>query len=155
MRSLASFFLFFPYLQGANIPPPQPQTLDSVKQFAAAHLDVRETRYCAEVMAPEKSRTITIDFTETAEHHRGTPSKIDTGSMFENVFAPSAGTDFEFDHWSSFKGKKLAVYRYSNRFNGRAHAGYIWADENTGAIARMMFRAADTTAHLFCSADSR
>lgn len=158
MRSLASFLTFLPLLAAESpvvIPPPQAQTLDSIKQFAAAHLDPREERYCAQVSDPINSKTITIELLDTTEHHRGTPSTINTGSLFDNVFAQSAGTDFEFDHWTTLKSKRMAVYRFSNRFNSQTHAGWIWADENTGAIARMMFRSAGTTAHLFCSAQTR
>ena len=90
----------------------------------------------------------------TAPRH-GTPSGIETGNLFENVFSVSSNTDFEWDHWGTLRGKKVAVYRYSNQINGKTHAGLIWADENSGAISRMTFRGMDTTAHLFCAAQSR
>ena len=90
----------------------------------------------------------------TAPRH-GTPSGIETGNLFENVFSVSSNTDFEWDHWGMLRGKKVAVFRYSNQINGKTHAGLIWADENTGAISRITFRGADATAHLFCTPHSR
>jgi len=135
--------------------PAQPQTLENIKQFAAAHLDPRETFSCTELEPQANSKTVTIEMTDPSTPRHGTPSNFDTGGLLENVFSVSNNTDFEWDHWGMLRGKKVAVYRYSNQINGKTHAGLIYADENTGAISRITFRGADTTAHLFCAAQSR
>jgi len=156
MRSLASSLAFFSALslqaQPQKIAPPQPQTLENIKQFAAAHLDPRENLSCTELQPQANTRTVTIEMIDPTMPVHGTRSSIETGSLFDNVFSVSSNTDFEWDHWGMLRGKKLAVYRYSNRINGKTHAGLIYADENSGAISRMTFRGADTNAHLFCAA---
>ncbi len=159
MRSLAFSLAFLSALslqaQPQKLAAPQPQALENIKQFASAHLDPRENLACTEVAAPANTRTITIELIDPASPHHGAPTSIETGVLFQNVFSPSSGTNFEFDHWGTLKGKKMAVYRYSNQISGKTHAGLVYADANTGAISRITFRAADTTAHLFCSAQSR
>ena len=132
-------------------PAPDQQTLDNLKQFASTHLDRSAVLSCTQAASPASSRTITIELTETPAH-RGAGSNIDAGSLFEDVFAPSSGTGFQFDHWGTIRGKIKAVYRYSSHTNGKTHAGLIYADEATGAIDRITFRSADAAAHLFCSA---
>jgi hypothetical protein len=159
MRSLASslacLFALTLHAQTPKLGPAQPQTLENIKQFASAHFDPRENLSCNEVMAPSSVRTVTVEFLEPSTPHHGTPSSIDTSSLFQNVFSAESGTGFEWDHWGSLRGKKVAVYRYSNTLNGKTHAGLVFADESTGAISRITFRGTDTTAHLFCTAQSR
>jgi hypothetical protein len=159
MRSLAFSLALLSALslqaQPPRISPPQPQALENIKQFASAHLDPRENLACTQVTAPANTRTITIEMIDPSSPRHGVPASIETGGLFQNVFSPSSGTNFEFDHWGTLQGKKMAVYRYSNQTGGKTHAGLVYADENTGAISRITFRAADTTAHLFCSAQSR
>jgi hypothetical protein len=158
MRSLASSLAFFSALslkaQPPKIAPPQPQTLENIKQFAAAHFDPRESLSCNQVEPQSNSKTVTIEMIDPSMPLHGTPSSIDTVGLFENVFSVSSNTDFEWDHWGTLRGKKLAVYRYSNQINGKTHAGLIYADENTGAISRITFRGTET-AHLFCTPHSR
>jgi hypothetical protein len=159
MRSLASSLAFCLALslhaQHQKVAPAQPQTLESIKQYAAAHFDPRESLSCTELEPQANSRTVTIEMIDPSMPRHGPPSNFDTGGVFENVFSVSSNTDFEWDHWGMLRGKKLAVYRYSNQINGKTHAGLIYADENSGAISRITFRGADTTAHLFCAAQSR
>ena len=143
MRSLA--FLFALSLQAQ---PARPELLEKIKQLAP-----HENLSCTQVGSPANSKTITIELSAGAAH-RGTASGIDTSALLENVFAASNGTEFQFDHWGTIRGKQLAAYRYSNRVNGRTHAGLVYADE-TGAISRITFRDANAPAHLFCSANSR
>jgi hypothetical protein len=156
MRSLAFSLAFFSALsllaQPPKIAPPQPQTLENIKQFAAAHFDPRENLSCTELQPQANTRTVTIEMIDPSMPLHGTRSSIETGNLFDNVFSVASNTDFEWDHWGMLRGKKLAVYRYSNQTNGKTHAGLIYADESTGAISRMTFRGADTTAHLFCAA---
>jgi hypothetical protein len=152
MRSLASLALFSALslqAQPAKLAPAEPRTLETIKQFASAHL---EHLSCNQVEQPSNSKTITVEFLDPSAPHHGTPTGIGTASLFEDVFAVSSATDFEWDHWGMLRGKKVAVYRYSNQINGKTHAGLVFADENTGAISRMTFRGADTAAHLFCLA---
>jgi hypothetical protein len=159
MRSLASSLALFCTLslhgQPARLAPPEPQALENIKQFAAAHFDARENLSCSQVALPSNTRTITLDFLDPSTPHHGTASTVDTTSLLQDVFPISAGADFEFDRWALLRNKKVAVYRFSNRINGKTRAGLIYGDETTGAISRIMFRGTDETAQLFCSAQSR
>lgn len=159
MRSLASSLALCCTLslqaQPPKLAPAQPQTLENIKQFAAAHFDPRESLSCTQLAPQSISRTVTVEMIDPSMPRHGTPSSIETGGLFENVFSVSSNTDFEWDHWGMLRGKKVAVFRYSNQINGKTHAGLIWADENTGAISRITFRGADATAHLFCTPHSR
>ena len=156
MRSLALIFVLSLHAESPKLTPPdsarEQQTLDNIKQFALTHLDRGTNLSCTQVGTPASSKTITV---ELAPARHGTPSSIDAAGLFEDVFAPSSATEFQWDHWSSVKGKTEAVYRYSSRANGKTRAGLIFADETTGAISRITFRGADAPAHLFCSANSR
>jgi hypothetical protein len=161
MRCLASSLAFFCALslhaESPKLAPPDPaqeqQTLDNIKQFAITHLDRNANLSCTQIGAPSSSKVITIELS-AGPAHRGTASAIDTGVLLEDVFATSNGTEFQFDHWGTIRGKQMAAYRYSNHLNGKTHAGLVYADEN-GAISRITFRGADAPAHLFCSANSR
>jgi hypothetical protein len=129
---------------------PEPRTLENIKQFA-----ISQNLSCTQVEPPSNTRTITIELLDPSTPHHGTPSGIDTAALFQDVFSVSSGTDFQWDHWGTLRGKKMAVYRYSNQINGKTHAGLVFADENTGAISRITFRGTDSTAHLFCTPHSR
>jgi hypothetical protein len=154
MRSLASFVALLSAVS-LRAQPPEQRTLENVKQFAAAHFDPRENLSCSQVAPQSNTRTITVDIVDPSMPRHGTASTIETGSLFQDVFAVSSGTEFQWDHWGTIRGKKVAVYRYSNQINGKTHAGLVYADESTGAISRITFRGTDTTAHLFCAAQSR
>lgn len=129
----------------------QEQTINNVRQFAAAHLDRHANLSCAQVSAPQ-AKTVTVDFSATP--HRGTPSNFEATAALEEVLAPATGANFEFDHFGTIGGKATAAYRYSYQLEGKTHAGMIYADENTGALARVTFRGS-VPAHLFCSANPR
>ncbi len=146
MRSLA-FFLTLA-LQAQKMRPPEPQAIEKIRQFASA----RENLSCNEVPSTANTRTVTIDFLDPTAPFHGTRSTLQTVPLFQDVFAVSSSTGFEFDHWGTLKGKKMAVYRYSNQINGKTHAGLVYADETSGAISRITFRGTDATAHLFCRA---
>jgi hypothetical protein len=148
MRSLAPVLLALSLqAQPPKLAAPDPRALENIKQFVAEH----EKLSCNQVEPPSNSKTITLEFLDPSTPHHGTPSGIDTASLFQNVFPASNLTDFEFDHWATIRGKKLVAYRFSNVVNGKTHAGSVYADENTGAISRIIFRPADQTAHLFCT----
>jgi hypothetical protein len=159
MRCFASSLAFFSVLtlqaQPARLAPPEPQTLENIKQFASTHFDPREALSCNQVALPSNTRTITLDFLDPSSPRHGTPTSIDTNGMLQDVFAVSSGTDFEFDHWAMLRGKKVAVYRFSNQLNGKTHAGLVFGDKDSGAISRITFRGTDQTAELFCPTQSR
>jgi len=152
--SLAFFLTLSLRAESPKGAPPE-QTLENVKQFAAAHLDPRENLSCTQVASQTNTRTITVEFVDPSAPRHGMATGIETGALFENVFAVSSGTGFQFDHWGTIHGDLKAVYRYSGQANGKTIAGLIFADQTTGAIARITFRGANQTAHLFCAAQSR
>jgi hypothetical protein len=153
MRSLASLAILFSLSLQAQ--SPKPQALENLKQFAAVHFDPRESLSCTQVEPQGNTRTITVEFLDPSTPRHGVQTNVETANLFQNVFAVSSATGFEFDHWSNLRGKKVAVYRYSNQINGKTHAGLVYADENSGAVSRITFRGTDATAHLFCTAPSR
>jgi hypothetical protein len=126
------------------------QTLENAKRFATTSLDRAENLSCSEAPSPGTTKTITVEFSSTAS--KGAASNIDTAGLVRDVFAPSSGTEFTFDHVGNVRGKAVAVYNYSFQMNGKTRSGSVFADEETGAITRMTFRGADAAAHLFCSA---
>jgi hypothetical protein len=149
MRSFTTSLIFLSALS-LEAQPPEPRTLENIKQFAAA-----QNLSCNQVEPQSNTRTITIELVDPSTPRHGIPSGIDTDALFKDVFSVSSGTDFQWDHWGTIRGKKTAVYRYSNQINGKTHAGLVFADENTGAISRITFRGTDSTAHLFCTPHSR
>jgi hypothetical protein len=156
MRSFASSLAFFCALSlhaDVRKPAPPDSTIDNIRQFAEVHLNRSTNLSCTQMGSPASSGTVTIELSETTPHH-GAASNVDTGALFEGVFAASNATEFQFDHWGTVAGKVLAIYRYSNHVNGKTHAGLIYADETTGAISRITFRGV-AAAHLSCSANSR
>lgn len=156
MRSFASSLVLISSLtlqaQPAKLAPPEPRVLESLRQFAATGFD---NLSCTQVEPQANTKVITIEFLDPSSPRHGIATNLETASLFQDVFAMSGNTNFEFDHWAMLRGNKVVVYRYNNQVNGRTHAGLVFADESTGAVSRMTFRAEDTTAHLFCSAHSR
>jgi hypothetical protein len=152
MRSFASSLVLISALTlqaQPKISPPEPRALENLKQFAVAGFD---NLSCNQVDPQGNTKTITIEFLDPSSPRHGIASSLETGTLFKDVFAISSNTDFEFDHWAMLRGKKVVVYRYSNQINGKTHAGLVYADESSGAVSRITFRAADITAHLFCTA---
>ena len=158
MRSFASSLAFFCILSAQAQTPAAapPQTLENVQHFASSLLERVENLSCRQIAPTAGSpQTIVVEMSGERGVNRGTQTSIDTAALMQDVFAISSATTFEWDHWGTLQGKKLAVYRYSNQINGKTHAGFIFADENTGAISRITFRAAGVSSHLFCSSESR
>ncbi len=154
MRGIAFLTCLLTAYAATAAPPDasrQEQTISSVKEYAAGHLN-RDTKFACSQAAAGNTKTLTVDFAETAR--RGTASNADTAALIETVFAPSSAAEFRWDHYSTVGAKTLAVYAYSFVLNGKTHAGTIFADEDSGAIARMTFRG-EASAHLFCSAAAR
>ncbi len=91
----------------------------------------------------------------------GAISSGEFGSLMKTIFTPKSEADFNWDHWGRLRGKVMAVFNY---FIDSAHSEYsldydrgaqriftaykgkIYADENTGAIARITFEAVDIPA---------
>ena len=155
MRSLATLAFFFTISLEAQRTPSRPeparqdQILENVRQYAMGHLDRAENISCSEAPFAGSAKTITVDFSGVSH---GTASSIDTASMIRDVFSPSSGAEIYRDHAGTLRGGTVGVYNYSFVSNGKTHAGSIYANEETGAIARITFRGADAAAHLFCSA---
>ncbi len=154
MRGIVFFSCLLGVYAAGPAPPDsarQEQTISNIRQFAAAHLNRDASLVCTAL--PSGTRTMTVEFGETP--HRGAEPNTATTAMVEEVFAPSSGAEFRWDHFASLNGKSLVVYAYSFVMNGKTRAGAVFADESTGSIARMTFRGVDTPAHLFCSSSSR
>jgi hypothetical protein len=148
MRNFAILLALSLRAETPKLAPPDSRAIENVRQFAHSLASLS----CTQTTFPGTAKTITVEFSAP---RAGAASSIDTVSLLQDVFAVSSGTQFEFDHWGALDGKKLSVYRYSYQINGKTHAGSIYADENTGAIARVVFRGVDTPAHLFCSAKTQ
>jgi hypothetical protein len=138
------------------LPPPdaarQQNDLTNIQLYVSQHFN-RETKFnCAQTPDVSNSRTVTIELSIGGAPHQGATTGVDTASLLQEVFAPSSGTVFEFDHYGNLQGQTMAVYRYSYTVNGSARAGTIFANETTGAVLRMTFRGTGTAAHLFCLA---
>lgn len=91
----------------------------------------------------------------------GAVSTGEFGSMMSEVFQPKSQAQFGWDHWATLRGRRMAVFSY---YISSAHSNYsisygssagdeqriitayrglIYADENTGEIARIKFEAVD------------
>lgn|SRR5487761_2033279 len=140
----------------AAIPDPpdsarQEQTIANIRQYAAAHLNRDASLSCTQL--PANVKTMTVEFDDSAR--RGAAPNTAMAGLVEEIFAPSSAAGFRWDHWANLNGKTLAVYAYSFTMNGKTRSGTVFADESTGAIARMTFRGVEAPAHLFCSARPR
>jgi hypothetical protein len=163
MRGYASSLAFFCVVslqaETPKLPPPdsarQAQALESIKRFALTRFAASSDISCQQVSFPGTAKAITMEFSAEPETHPGVPTKIDTVGMIQEIFAVSSATEFTWDHSASVGGRHVAAYRFSYLINGKAHAGTIYADENSGAVSRVTFRGAATPAHLFCSPQTR
>jgi hypothetical protein len=91
----------------------------------------------------------------------GAISSGEFGSLMKTIFSPKSQSEFNWDHWGKLRGKIVAVFNY---FIDSAHSEYsldydrgaqriftaykglIYADQDTGAIARITFEAVDIPA---------
>jgi hypothetical protein len=85
----------------------------------------------------------------------GTVSTGEFGSLLKSVFDPKSQSEFNWDHWATLRGKRMAVFNYfidSGHSDWRityendmqiitAYKGLIYADENTGIVSRVTFEA--------------
>jgi hypothetical protein len=129
----------------------QHETIENVRQWAAVHLN--ENVACTQAAPAGTAKSMVVDF--SASKHPGAATGVDVAGSVQSIFAVASAADIEFDHWGTLEGQRTAVYRYSYVVNGKTQAGFIFADESTGAIARMIMRVAPVPAHLFCVPQSR
>ncbi|MDQ2777114.1 MAG: hypothetical protein M3Y57_19670 [Acidobacteriota bacterium] len=85
----------------------------------------------------------------------GASSTGEFGSLMRGIFSPSSEAQFDWSKWGTLRGKRVAVFHYfidsghSDKYivynNDQqiitAYEGLIYADENTGAVARIVFQA--------------
>ena len=90
----------------------------------------------------------------------GAISSGEFGSLLKDVFANYSDAQFGWEKWVSLRGKKVAVFNYfidsgHSRFSldydrtqriVTAYKGLVYADEHTGAVARITFEAVDIPA---------
>lgn len=91
----------------------------------------------------------------------GAISQGEFGSMMREIFEEKSGATFNWDHWATLRGRRMAVFSYAIG-SGRsgysisyssgpgdeqriytAYRGLIYADQDTGEIARITFEAID------------
>ena len=91
----------------------------------------------------------------------GAISQGEFGSMMREIFEEKSGATFNWDHWATLRGRRMAVFNYAIG-SGRsgysisyssgpgdeqriytAYRGLIYADQDTGEIARITFEAVD------------
>lgn len=85
----------------------------------------------------------------------GASSTGEFGSLMRGIFSPEGQAQFDWDHWGTLRGKRVAVFHYfidsghSDKYityNNEqqiitAYEGRVYADEYTGAVARITFNA--------------
>jgi hypothetical protein len=94
----------------------------------------------------------------------GAVSTGEFGSLMREIFDSKSEADFGWDHWATLRGRRMAVFNYaidSGHSNWSidyaaspgdsqriitAYRGLIYADENTGEIARIKFIATNIPA---------
>lgn len=91
----------------------------------------------------------------------GAISQGEFGSMMREIFEEKSAATFGWDHWATLRGRRMAVFNYAIG-SGRsgysisyssgpgdeqriytAYRGKIYADQDTGEIARITFEAVD------------
>jgi hypothetical protein len=91
----------------------------------------------------------------------GAISQGEFGSMMREIFEEKSGATFNWDHWATLRGRRMAVFNYAIG-SGRsgysiayssgpgdeqriytAYRGLIYADQDTGEVARITFEAID------------
>jgi hypothetical protein len=98
---------------------------------------------------------------ERAAAGGGAISQGEFGSMMREIFEDKSGATFNWDHWATLRGRRMAVFNYAIG-SGRsgysisyssgpgdeqriytAYRGLVYADQDTGEIARITFEATD------------
>lgn len=87
----------------------------------------------------------------------GAVSTGDFGSLMRGIFEAKSEAEFAWDHWATLRGKRMAVFNYfidsghsswwityeRDQRIITAYKGLVYADENSGAISRIVFEAVD------------
>ena len=81
----------------------------------------------------------------------GAISEGEFGTMLAHIFDPATGTEFDWDHWATLRGKRMYVFAFSvpksagySMLHGEskreyisAYKGLIYADHDTHAVMRI------------------
>ncbi len=94
-------------------------------------------------------------------HNGGAVSTGEFGSMMREIFNPASQAEFNWDHWATLRGRRMAVFNYfidsghsqwSISYGAdkndqqriiTAYKGLLYGDPNTGEIDRIKFIAVD------------
>lgn len=135
-------------------PTQQQHTVDRLKQFVGAFMEDLPNVTCVKqaigILDPVPRKAVVVDLTEAPER-QGTPSNIEVEHLLQEVFSVSSGTEFKWERWATLRGKRRVVYSYIQQSDGRERYGVIYADEESGAISRIVFPATNEASHFFCS----
>jgi hypothetical protein len=87
----------------------------------------------------------------------GAVSNGEFGTMLAHIFDPESGTEFDWDHWATLRGKRMYVFAFhvpksagysmyhgeSKREYTSAYKGLIYADRETKAVMRIKMECID------------
>jgi hypothetical protein len=90
----------------------------------------------------------------------GATSTGEFGSLMKTIFSPESQAEFNWDHWATLRGRRMAVFNYfvdsghsiwyleygdktDQQRIKTAYKGLLYTDANTGEIARIRFEAVD------------
>jgi hypothetical protein len=165
----------------------QAQILDLFREYALNYTKNMPNFICLEVMdrfvyVKQVDRDMRIDrleaqlsYTDGQEHYKmlaqngkeifsdmdkiqgGSVSSGEFASMMSKIFEPQSEADFEWDHWGTLRGQRMAVFRYhidsghsvftisfdTTQRIVTAYKGLIYGDPDTGIITRITFEAVD------------
>jgi hypothetical protein len=137
-------------------------------QITRRHYDPKDPRYRAQGDTIQEQ----INFYEHKENYKvqmhngasvhnvthdqlgGVTSSGEWGSMLHNIFIPENGTQFDWDHWGTLRGKPMYVFAYriekdhgysmldreTNRSYTSAYTGLVYADKETREIQRVTLK---------------
>jgi hypothetical protein len=102
-------------------------------------------------------KLMNVGFEDVNVKAGGAISTGEFGGMMRSIFEEKSQAEFNWDHWGTLRGKRMAVFNYyitSGRSDYRityentqqiitAYRGLIYADEYTGAISRITLTAVD------------
>lgn len=97
-----------------------------------------------------------MDTTMANVHSGGAVSQGEFGSLLREIFDPNSQAEFNWDHWGTLRGRRMAVFSYaidSGHSNWSitygdppdaqriitAYQGLVYADPETGEVSRIKF----------------
>src|ERR1700729_616240 len=108
MRCLAFLaFLLSLQAQPPKLAPPEPRTLENIKQFPTS-----QNLSCNQVESQSNTRTITIELVDPSTPNHGARSDIDTGALFQDVFSVSKHGLYQIAMKRTLRIAPRAVYAY-------------------------------------------